>query len=123
MTTKHSDSISLKASADCTAKQHHFAILSGDGTGTFAGTAGAGCIGVINNKPNVGEAMGVDVGPIVKITLAATLAANAVVMSDATGKAVAAATAGNHRLGRLIDGGDADDVVRMYFNPDGLVPA
>lgn len=119
MTTKRSDSISLKASADCSTKQDHFAIISGNETCTFAGTAGAGCIGVFNNKPKAGEAAGIDIGPIVFIKLSATLAANAVVSTTNTGTAKAA-VATEHRLGRLLKGGNANDVVPMYFNPDGV---
>jgi hypothetical protein len=49
------------------------------------------------------------------ITLAGTLAAGAAVMPDASGHAIAEATAGSLGCGILIDGGDDNDVVRIQF--------
>lgn len=117
MATRHTDRISLTAAADLSTKQNLFAIISGANGCNLAG-AGGDAIGVILNKPASGVPAEIGVGPIVPITLNATLAAGAEVMSDATGKAVAWTTS-NRSLGYLTVGGGAGDVVNMLFTQGG----
>ncbi len=53
-------------------------------------------------------------GSILKVELGATLSALDVIASDASGKAIAAvSTAGNYRLGKLLDGGVSGNIVRF----------
>lgn len=111
----------VTASADCSAKQYHFAVISGDETVTFAGTAGVKCVGVFNNKPASGDPAEILVGPIVKITLSATIAANADISTTNAGQAKAAAT-GERILGQLLEGGASGEVRAMYFNPGPIAP-
>ena len=54
-------------------------------------------------------------GSTALITLAGTLSAGAAVMPDASGHAIAEATAGSLGCGILIDGGVDNDVVRIQF--------
>lgn len=117
MATRHTDRISLTAAADLTTKQNLFAVISGN-DGCNAAGAGGDAVGVILNKPASGAPAEIGVGPIVPITLAATLAAGAEVMSDAASKAVAWVTA-NRSLGYLLQGGVAGDVVNMLFTQGG----
>lgn len=122
MATINSDRISgLTASADCSAKQYCFAKISGDRTITFAGTAGEACIGVIGNKPVSGAPAEILVGPVVKITLSATITAGALISTTNAGLAKAAAT-GEKILGQLIVGGAVNEVREMYFNPQAIAP-
>jgi hypothetical protein len=117
MATRHTDRITLQAAADLSAKQNLFAKISGN-DGTDVCGAGGDAIGVILNKPTSGNAAEIGIGPIVPITLAATLSAGAEVMSDANGKAVAWVTA-NRSLGFLLQDGVAGDVVNMLFTQGG----
>ena len=119
MATRHSDRISLTAAADLSAKQNLFIKVSGNngcdvcGAGGDAiGTADAQC------KAVSGAPQSILTGPVVSITLAATLSAGAEVMSDANGKAVAWTTT-NRSLGYLLVGGASGDVVNMYFAAGG----
>ena len=117
MATRHTNRISLTAAADLSAKQNLFAKISGNDGCDQAG-AGQDAIGVILNKPVSGAPAEIGTGPLVPITLAATLVAGAEVMSDAAGKAVAWVTA-NRSLGYLTQGGSSGDVVNMLFNQGG----
>jgi hypothetical protein len=120
MATRHSDQISLTAAADLSAKQNLFAKVSGN-LGTDVCGAGGDAIGTYSaqgSKAVSGKPAAIDVGPVVAITLAATLSAGAEVMSDANGKAVAWVTA-NRSLGYLLQGGVANDVVPMLFTQGG----
>jgi hypothetical protein len=83
MATRHTDRITLVAAADLSTKQNLFAIVSGSDGCNVAG-AGGDAVGVILNKPTSGQPAEILVGPLVPITLAATLAAGAEVMSDAS---------------------------------------
>jgi hypothetical protein len=111
----------ITASADCSAKQYCFAVISGDNTATFAGTAGLACIGVIGNKPASGDPMEILVGPIVKVVLSATIAAGAHISTTNAGLAKSAAT-GEKILGQLLVGGAVNEVREMYFNPGPIAP-
>ena len=111
----------LTASADCSAKQYCLAVPSGNRTVTFAGTAGLSCIGVFGNKPKLGEAVELLVGPEVKVVLSATMAAGAKYSATNTGTAKAAVT-GENICGQLLEGGIAGDIVAATFNPQAIAP-
>lgn len=117
MATRHTDRISLTAAADLSTKQNTFTKINGNDGADLCG-AGGDAIGVTLNKPASGVVAEVGVGPIVPITLAATLSAGAEVMSDAAGKAVAWTTS-NRSLGYLLQGGVSGDVVNMLFTQGG----
>lgn len=117
MATRHTDRISLTAAADLSAKQNLFIKISGDNGCDQCG-AGQDAIGTQLGKAASGAPAEIGVGPRVPITLAATLAAGAEVMSDANGKAVAWTTT-NRSLGFLLVGGGANDVVDMLFTQGG----
>src|SRR5512138_2475732 len=117
MATTKTDRLSLNAAADLSAKQNLFMKISGDNGCDRCG-AGGDAIGVLGNKPVSVAVAEVDVGPRVKVMLAATLTAGAEVMSDAARKAVAWVTA-NRSLGYLLEGGVSGDVVALYFGTNG----
>lgn len=119
MATRHTDRISLTAQSDLSTKQNLFIKPSTDNGCDLCG-AGGDAIGTLSasSKPVLGQPAAVDVGPVVAITLAATLAAGAEVMSDAAAKAVAWTTT-NRSLGYLLVGGIAGDVVNMLFGQNG----
>lgn len=110
----------MTASVDCSAKQYY--LVANSGVRTVApGTAGALCLGVLENKPPAGQAASILVGPEVKVVLSATLAAGAKYASAADGRAQAAAT-GNYIMGQLVEGGVANDIVAATFEPSGIAP-
>jgi hypothetical protein len=117
MASRHTDRISLNAVADLTTKQHLFAKISGD-NGTNVCGAGGDAIGTYLGKEPIGRPIEIGVGPRVPIVLGAVLAAEAEVMSDATGKAVAWVTT-NRSLGYLVEGGGIGDTVSMIFTQGG----
>lgn len=112
-------STQITASADLSAKQYHFAKVSGDGTGTFP-VAGERAVGVILNRPIVGEAILLaDSGPVPIVAGAGGLAAGALVYSSAAGAGVTAATAGHFILGVCVEAALAGGVAMMIFHPNG----
>lgn len=118
MATRKSLELSLTAGADLSASQNLFLKLSADNTVILCG-AGGDAIGVQNQtKATSGFPVDLMVGPRIPITLNATLSAGAEVMSDASGKAVAWTTT-NRSLGYLLEGGNAGDVVAMFFVANG----
>lgn len=117
MATRHTDRLSLTAVADLSTKQNLFIKISGDNGCDLCG-AGGDAIGTLLNKPPSGGPAEIGIGPRVPITLAATLAAGAEVMSDAAGKAVAWTTT-NRSLGYLLEGGGNGDVVGMLMADAG----
>lgn len=109
------------ASADLSAKQYCIAVLSGARTVTFAGTLGVLGIGVIENKPTLGQAVSLLVGPEVKVVLSGTIAAGVKYTTNNAGLAITAAT-GHNILGQLIEGGVAGDIVAATWEPGAISP-
>ena len=113
-------SIPYAAAADLSALQYTFVKMSGDyavTTGVAAG--GVDTVGVLQNNPVATAAAAVAVSGQSKIVLGATLTAGTRVTSDANGKAVAATT-GNTVLGKLVEGGDADEIGAMILETEGV---
>jgi hypothetical protein len=100
----------FRCSADVAANR--FVGYDGDQAG-----AGDPALGVAERKFNAGELVDACIGDTAFITLGETLNPGDAVTSDANGKAVAA-TAGDAVNGRLLEGGDADDVVEMLVEHD-----
>ena len=67
-------------------------------------------LGILMNKPKLGQPAEVAYLGIVKVTLNATLAAHAEFVTDASGKAIAPVT-GDRIMGELLENGVAGDVV------------
>ena len=75
-------------------------------------------LGVMQNNPDVDEAMTIAVAGLSKIVAGAAVTANAIITCDASGRA-AAATSGDIAIGRLLEasGADGDVVTAMLFHP------
>lgn len=111
------------AAADYSATGNRFGAVSGANTITRTG-AGGRADGVIRNKPAAGEPVEFDMDGILRVELGATVAAGALVMSDSTGRAITAATAGNQVLGRALLGGAVGNIVPIrFFGGGGVVAA
>jgi predicted RecA/RadA family phage recombinase len=83
--------------ADYRAGQYRATVLNGSGLGAVPG-AGVRVYGVVQNKPNVGQAGTVMTSGISKMEAGAAVAAGAKVMTDASGRAITA-TATNFVIG------------------------
>jgi len=110
------DLISGEAGSACTV--YRFVKLATDKQWDMVAVADAEADGVCaESQATVGAAMPIATlsqGAILKIELGATLSAGDVIASDNVGRAIApTSTAGNYRLGKLIDGGGSGEVVRM----------
>lgn len=106
-------SVSFIAAADLSAKQYLFMKITADQTVNVCGVLGEKAVGVLLNKPTLGQAAEVallDGGGKLPITLNATLTAGQRIETDATGKAILATTSITC-LGELAEGGVAGDVV------------
>lgn len=114
--------ISLPAAADHSSNQFKFVKVDSNGRAALCSVLGERVDGVLQDKPSaIGQAGSVMVGVgVTKITLGATLAAGALVTTSAAGVAVAAQS-GYSPSGKLLEGGDATNVVAMIFYPGGLV--
>lgn len=110
----------LKAGADLSSSQFLCCVLDASGDAVLAGD-GAACLGVLQNDPGSGDAAQVNgPGNTTKVVFGATVAAGALVASDAAGKAVTATT-GEYILGECIVGGDADEVGTVHLTMPGRV--
>lgn len=89
------------ASGDLTGDQFKFVIIDGEKTVGLAGN-GEAADGVLQNKPNTGQAASIAVpGDTTKVLTAAALAAGADASSDAAGLAVVSAS-GDYILGKVL---------------------
>lgn len=104
--------ITRTAGADLSASQFLFGVVGSDGRVTAAG-AGAVADGVIDGAALEDQAIPFAIGGVVEIKLGATLAQGATVASAADGRAATAAAGA--QLGKLLEGGDEDDVVPMLW--------
>ncbi len=97
----------LTASADLTLLQHRFVIVSASEQVNVAGVA-ASAIGVLQNKPNTGQAAEVVAAGVSNVIASAAITAGTDLATAANGK-VAAATAGQNVVGKAIQAASNDD--------------
>lgn len=97
---------------------HRFVALTAAGLAEEANDA-LGLLGVCQETVAAGVSVPVQTmsGAVVQIELAGTLAAGARVMSNATGQAIAEATAGSLGAGVLRSGGVSGDIVELLYQP------
>ena len=94
------NTISIPAGADLSSAQFKFVKIS-SGAVVLCG-AGENAIGVLTNKPAIGEVAAVQIGGIAKVQADAALATTGTkIMSSADGQA-AAATSTNHVIGMTV---------------------
>jgi hypothetical protein len=98
----------LKASVDLSAQQYHAVSISGTGTVALCG-AGLIAVGVLQNKPISGDSAEIDCSGVTKMVAGAAITpgTESRVMSDSTGRAITAATAGSKVLGIALEAATA----------------
>jgi len=117
-------SLSIPASADLSASQFCFVALDANGRIALP-TAGADCVGVLQDKPDALDRAG-QVGMLnmsgrLKVVAGATLVPGTKVQADASGHAIAAAT-GDHVLGTVYSGGDSGELIEILPSSRMLLP-
>ena len=101
-TQEQVQSISVEAAADLSAAQFTFCVIDSNGQLAQVSSAGGDADGVLQNAPAAqGRAAALAYAGKVKVVAGATVAAGAKVQSDASGRAIAAAS-GDHVLGKAL---------------------
>ena len=91
----------LSASGDLTGSQFLFVIIDGEKTAGLAG-AGESADGVLQNKPDSGQAVAAAIsGDTSKVVAGAAVAAGALVASNGSGQGITATT-GDYILGKCV---------------------
>lgn len=107
---------SIKSTSDLRTKQYTFVKLDGSGQIDTPGSGGW-CIGVLQDKPNVGDPGAVCYpGDITKVLCGGTFAAGADVMTDGSGQAVAVTT-GGFILGQALNAGASAKYAEIVYQP------
>lgn len=107
---------SFNATTSLATRQFRFVKADTSGGISLCGV-GDYAVGVLQDKPGAGDPGAVCTpGDITKIVLGATLTAGQYVMSDSTGRAVAAVS-GAYALGQVREGGAADEIGVIVFQP------
>lgn len=114
--------ISLEASGDLSANQFRFVKVNSSGQTEQATAAADAIVGVQQDKPKVqGEASGVLINGVSIMIAGGTVAAGAVVTTDAQGRAVAAAT-GNTGKGICLKGGAVGEQISVLITNVPITP-
>lgn len=101
---------------------YRFVKLNTSGAVTLCTVAGEKALGVLYNKPTVGEVADVVVEASAVIAIAgATVVAGAMVMTDATGRVVTAATAGSTILGWALEGAAVGENIAIRLATTGVI--
>lgn len=112
------------AGADLTAEtnQLRFVKLNSSGAVVLASVAGEKVFGVLYGKAGVGDVCDVvvDAGAVM-VKAGATVAAGAFVMTDATGRAITAATTGSTIVGQALEGGAVGETITIRLATFGVV--
>lgn len=113
----------LTASADLTGSQFLFAIVDGEKTVGLAGN-GEAADGVIQNKPDSGQAVALAIpGDTSKVRAGAAVAAGAEVMSNASGEGITLAGSGSVSLGKCLTAvANAAELMTVALSTPGKVP-
>ncbi len=97
--------------------QYRFGKINSDGEVVLAGN-GERAFCVIHGKAIEGEAIACAIGGRVRVVFGATVAAGAVVQSDANGACITQASTGIV-CGTALEGGAAGEVGSIVFDPQG----
>lgn len=108
--------ISLEANGDQSGNQYKFMVLGADGI-SLQTTAGGITVGVLQTKPTAGQIGEVAVAGVTKVLAGAAVSRGANVQSDATGRAIAAATADYSQGIALEAATAAGQVIAMLLRP------
>lgn len=114
--------ISRVAGADLSAAQYKFVESNTAGTVTVANAAGEKVLGVVQNDPTSGQVAAVAYQGVSKVVAGGTVAIDADIATDASGRAVAATT-GNKIVGRAISGGSVGEIISVLLLPGAAAAA
>ena len=107
--------ISLSAGADLSGSIKRLLKLDGNGDAVVA-TGNSRVVGVLQNKPESGQAASVAIGDTAKVVAGGTVAIGGEVESDANGAAVAVSGAGEHEIvGIALEAGVTNDVIEVLL--------
>jgi hypothetical protein len=113
----------FNASGDLSTKQYRFVTVDSNGRMAVA-TRGALAIGILQDKPAAIDRSGavrVVCGTVSKVVVGTGgLTKGQVIVSDANGAAVTAASSDNAYLGFALEAGSAGDIIAMLWQPRGL---
>lgn len=106
--------------ASLATSRYYFVKQHTDGTAIIAAAATDSIVGVLQNKPGIGEAAIVRFGGTSKVIAGGTIAVGAHVTSDAAGKAIATTTAGDVVKGVYLGtasaaAGDIIEIMMTHF--------
>jgi hypothetical protein len=113
----------LVAGADLSTGQHKIVKLNGSGQAILATVQGEKVTGVLQDKPSAaGQAASVaKTGSVTKVVAGAAVAAGALVMTDASARAITA-TATNYAFGQALTASSgAGQLISVYLNPFGTL--
>jgi len=110
--------VTRKAEADLSGKQYTFVTKGATAGDILSATASDVIIGVLQDKPRLGEFGTVATDGILKVKVSGTVTENAYVGSDANGLGVAVTT--GYSFGIYLDAGVNGDVVRFHARPQKL---
>ena len=99
---------SLQVATDLSSERYKFVKIDSSGNTVVCDTAGEASLGILQNAPVANEGASIAFMGISQVVLGATLARNAQVQVDTSGRA--AALASGVRLGILLEGGAADQI-------------
>lgn len=115
----------LQANADLSAKQYYCVdVKQATGSGLsgpsvdLPAASGANVIGLLQNKPILGEAANVMCAGISKGFLGGTVAVGDSLMTDSAGKLIVA-TSGNYQVARALDAGVSGDICAVLLQRAG----
>lgn len=95
--------LSVEASADLSAAQHHFVEVDSNGRLTVSNSAGESVFGVLQNTPNaLGRVGTVMKDGVSKCVAGAAVAAGALIQTNASGRGITAVS-GDFVVGRALD--------------------
>jgi len=98
----------FEAAADLSDKQYYCVELTAENKVNAASTLGEITVGVLQNKPEAGEAARVRFGGTSKVVASTAIAVGALVTAAAGGKAVSTTTAGHYVWGQALEAASAD---------------
>lgn len=121
--------ITRKAAADLRTHQYKWVKTDANGDVVLTAAVGEGALGILQNKPNTGEAAVICIGGPSQAHAGAAVASNAIgIKTDATGRSIAATRlvqatgAGGRALAMPItDAGAAGEIFTVHVIPLGAV--
>ena len=106
----------LVAGEDLSGKQYYIVQLAADGDVEVGEGATDLIVGVLQNKPQSGEAALYRFGGTSKVIAGGAVTVGAWVTSDSAGKAVATTTDGDITIGRALEAADDGDIFEVQLS-------